>query len=471
MGWLSSIGGLVGGIAGNSLLPGIGGALGTALGSSLGGGGGSSGGGGGSSGGNAPPAYIPKDQAGVDQNFLDNKNQYQNSLGGQQALISPYNQQLFQSQFNNPYYGYAQGRADYAAGQLANLGQGGMDLAGRGYNNVNNQYNDALRQSSLLNDILPQSQAATQGLYNQAGQSNQNYQSLMDYQKGQLGNISQSQGNLYGAGNQVLQTSQDPQNALYNRTAQQLTDQTRAAQYARGIQSSPLGASVESNALGNFNIDWQNQQLARQTQGLSAAQGAYGSAQGLGNSYTNTQAGLQSGQNQQYEGLTNAAQSNALNYVGAIGAANGQATSNINNATQGFFNTGNQGAQATYGAGQSGLGAYQQNYANQNQAIQNYTGNNQGYFSGLNQLQSNDLSYMNYGQGAQNQGFNQGQTLQNNQNAAIGQIAGQFANPNSSLSQLGNTVKGWFGGSSQTPTSNAPPADYKWGSDIWSGYQ
>lgn len=430
---------------------------------------GSGGGNGGTGGGNAPPVYIPKDQSGTDQNFLDNKGQYQTALNNQQQMLNQYNTGIFQGQFNNQYQQYAQQRADYAAGQLANVGQGGMDLSNRGYTNANNQYNDALRQSSLLNDILPQSQAATQGLYNQANQSNQTYQGLMDYQKGQLGNISQSQNNLYGAGNQVLQTSQDPQNALYNRTAQQLTDQTRAAEYARGIQSSPLGASVESNALGNFNIDWQNQQLARQAQGLSAAQGAYGSAQGMGNSYTNTQAGLQSGQNQQYEGLVNAAQSNALNYVGAIGAANGQATSNINNATQGFFNTGNQGAQATIGAGQAGLGAYQQNYAGQNQAIQNYQNNNQGYFSGLNQLQSNDLGYMNFGQGAQNQGFNQNNTNNQNQQNAIGQIAGPISNAvkNTNWSNIFGGGGGGSGGGGYT----APPADYQWGSDIWSGYQ
>lgn len=432
-------------------------------------GGGGGGGGGGSSGGD-PNAYIPTKRPETDTNFIANKDQYQQALNSQYGITNPYNQQLLQGQFNNPYYNYAQQRADYSAGQLANIGQGGMDLSGRGFTNANNQYNDALRQSSLLADILPQSQAATQGLYNQAGQSNQQYQNLMNYQQGQLGNIQQSQGNLYGAGNQVLQTSQDPQSALYNRTASQLTDQTRAAEYARGIQSSPLGASVESNALGNFNIDWQNQQLARQSQGLSAAQGAYGSAQGLGNSYTNTQAGLQAGQNQQYAGLTSAAQQNALNYVGAIGSSNAQSQQNINAANQGFFNTGNQGAQATYGAGQAGLGAYQQNYGNQSQALQNYQGANQGYLSGLNQLQSNDLGYLNFGQGAQNQAFNQGQTQYQNQNQAIGQISGPIGKAigNTNWGNVGNTVSGWFGGGSSNP--NQPPANYNWGSDITTPY-
>ena len=36
---------------------------------------------------------------------------------------------------------------------------------------------------------------------------------------------------------------------------------------------SPYGAGLEGQALGNFNIDWQNQQLGRQTQGLHALLG------------------------------------------------------------------------------------------------------------------------------------------------------------------------------------------------------
>jgi hypothetical protein len=476
MGFLGSLGGLVGGLAGNALLPGIGGAIGTALGSSLGGSSGGGGGGGSSTSGDGSAggqnnAYIPTQRAQTDTNFISNKDQYQQAINAQYGVTNPYNQQLLQGQFNNPYYAYAQQSANASASDLSRLGQGAASLGARGYENSNNQYNDALRQSQLLSNILPQSQVATQGLYDQAVTSNQQYQNLMNYQQGQLGNIEQSQGNLYGAGNQVLQLSMDPQNALYNRTAQQLTDQTRAAEYARGIQTSPLGASIEANALGNFNIDWQNQQLARQAQGLSSAQGAYGSAQGFGNSYTNAQAGLQAGQNQQYSGLNAAAQQNALNYVGAVGAANSQAQQNISAANQGFFNAGNQGAQAAYGAGQAGLGVYQQGYGYQNQALQNYQGLNQGYLQGLNQLQSNDLGYLNFGQGAQNQAFNQSAYNNQQQQNAIGQISGPIGQAlgNTNWGNVGNTVAGWFGGSpASTPT--APPSDYQWGSDITSGY-
>ena len=71
-------------------------------------------------------------------------------------------------------------------------------------------------------------------------------------------------------GQQILQSGFDPQNALYNRTAQQVTDQSNAINAMYGLGSSPAGAGLTQQALSNFNIDWQNQQLARQA---SAAQG------------------------------------------------------------------------------------------------------------------------------------------------------------------------------------------------------
>lgn len=405
MGFLSSIGGLVGGLAGNALLPGIGGAIGSALGGSLGGKGG-----GGSSSGGPNNAYIPSQRPEVDQNFLYNKGQYESSLGQQQALTSPYNQQLLQGQFNNPYAGNALQGANWAQQDYYNNANQANALLGSNYDYASQQMQHAQQQQQL-------------------------------FQQG-LGNVQQSTGNLYGGGNQILQTALDPQNALYDRTAQQITDQSRAAQYARGIQSSPLGASVESNALGNFNIDWQNQQLARQAQGLQSAAGAYGSAGG------------------QYTG-----------YLNAINQNNLQNTQNISSAQQNAFGLGQQVAGAVQTGAQIPYQTNQNIYGNQNQALQNYQGNNQQYFQGLNQLQSNDLGYLNFGQGAQNQAFNQNAySNQQNQNA-IGQISGQFANPNSSLSQLGNTFGNWFSGNNPGQLASVPtaPSNYDWGS-MASGY-
>src|SRR5262252_9981931 len=96
--------------------------------------------------------------------------------------------------------------------------------------------------------------------------------------------------NTYGLGNTVagygasllpysqaiMGTGFDPQGALYARTLQQIQDQTRAGNEAAGVGTTPYGAGIESQAVSNFNIDWQNAQLQRQ---LQAAQGAGGLVQ------------------------------------------------------------------------------------------------------------------------------------------------------------------------------------------------
>lgn len=63
----------------------------------------------------------------------------------------------------------------------------------------------------------------------------------------------------------------DPQNALYARTQQQVQEQTRAGNEARGLNSTPYGAGVENKSMGDFNIDWQNNQLQRMIGGGGAA--------------------------------------------------------------------------------------------------------------------------------------------------------------------------------------------------------
>ncbi len=76
--------------------------------------------------------------------------------------------------------------------------------------------------------------------------------------------------NLYGLEAPIQSQAFDPQNALYQRTMQQLQDQTRAGLEARGLGMDPFGAGVEGSTMSNFNIDWQNQQLQRETQGAQA---------------------------------------------------------------------------------------------------------------------------------------------------------------------------------------------------------
>lgn len=84
-------------------------------------------------------------------------------------------------------------------------------------------------------------------------------------------------------GQQILDTGFDPQNALYNRTQQQVLDQLNATNAQQGLSGTPYGAGVVGQNLSNFNIDWQNQQLGRQA---TAAQGYNTLGQGVGRDFS-----------------------------------------------------------------------------------------------------------------------------------------------------------------------------------------
>ncbi|MBN3809405.1 hypothetical protein [Paraburkholderia sp. Ac-20347] len=100
------------------------------------------------------------------------------------------------------------------------------------------------------------------------------YAGLASYLNNQAQQNTGTQNSLLAAGQNVYNLALDPQNALYNRTAQQLQDQTGATNSMYGLGSSAAGAGVANQAMSNFNIDWQNNLLSRATQGLSAYTGA-----------------------------------------------------------------------------------------------------------------------------------------------------------------------------------------------------
>lgn len=86
---------------------------------------------------------------------------------------------------------------------------------------------------------------------------------------------------LQQGANSILNTAFDPQSALFNQTQQQVSDQSNAANAMAGLGGTPYGASVAANAASNFDINWQNQQLGRQRQGLQSAGSIYPEASNL----------------------------------------------------------------------------------------------------------------------------------------------------------------------------------------------
>jgi hypothetical protein len=82
-----------------------------------------------------------------------------------------------------------------------------------------------------------------------------------------------------GAAYNLMALGNDPQSALYNRTKDQLTQQTLANLSNAGIATTPYGQSTLGNVMSNFNIDWQNNLLNR---ALAGDQGAMAMLQGAG---------------------------------------------------------------------------------------------------------------------------------------------------------------------------------------------
>lgn len=129
---------------------------------------------------------------------------------------------------------------------------------------------------------------------------------------------------LWQAGVDTYNLSRDPQSQLYDRTAGQIQDQTRAAQSARGLAMSPYGAAGEADTLKNFNIDWQNNLLNRQLAGLSGLANASGGYFRQANqNQQNQQARQQSGTNALLTGIGQASQPGGFLYPLANGISSG----------------------------------------------------------------------------------------------------------------------------------------------------
>jgi hypothetical protein len=189
---------------------------------------------------------------------------------------------------------------------------------------------------------------------------------------------------------QIMTTAFDPQSALYNRTLQQLTDQTRAGLEARGVDMTPYGAGVEGQTLNNFNIDWQNNLLNRMATGAGAAGGL------LNNAGRNIVAG---------SGLVNAAPDlytaaagmpystfNAINTQGLGGLQSGaQIPQQAFSDWLGYLGVGNQAGGVANQLGQLGLNANQLAF-NQNQMLGSNLGAGLQGLSSLGNLYNNPFS-------------------------------------------------------------------------------
>jgi hypothetical protein len=161
--------------------------------------------------------------------------------------------------------------------QLGN--QPGQDL---NFNNIQNLYGQyAMAQPG---QVIPQFQQAQRNISNNpyAGLQQQGAGAVANLGAGVAGQQLSGANSLFGAGNQVLGQAFDPQQALYNRTQQQVMDQINAANAASGV-SGPAAAGVAQQGISNFNIDWQNNLLNRERMGIQAGGQAFAGGADLGN--------------------------------------------------------------------------------------------------------------------------------------------------------------------------------------------
>ena len=170
------------------------------------------------------------------------------------------------------------GRATAAANYAGDLYSG---LVPGIYNQIQGLTSGAGTMAGYLPQLM---QNAFNPMYGQAVSdvaSNPFYAGAMSgAQRGaQLGG--QGAENLYGMGQGVMMSGFDPQSALFNRGQQRTLDRANAVNAMSGVGTSPYGAGTTNTALTNYDLDWQDRQLRRQTEASQAADPLFRAAPGL----------------------------------------------------------------------------------------------------------------------------------------------------------------------------------------------
>lgn len=299
-----------------------------------------------------------------------------------------------------------------------------------------NQFNTGQQGLTAQQNALSGQVTNASNAYLNSGNQGQ-YQSAMNalqpayYGQGNMdmgvaGSLYGQMGQAQAYGNQIMQTAFDPQQALYGQQYQLQSQQTAANQASRGLTMSPVGAELSNQADQNFNINWQNQQLARQTAGLAAYDTNNQSIDALG------QGAVLAGQ----QGLTNYTTGAGIPYNTA------QTIYNNNQAAYGNQQTALTAEQAAYLQQQQ---TAQQGFSNQAQAL---TGSQQALMNQQNNLsasnaffQQNASNLMNYynGSAPASMGGNSGSVA--NGYAGLGNYLGS----NSFQQALGNGQTGLSG--------------------------
>lgn len=241
----------------------------------------------------APTAYQPTNQAGADQGFQSGANSLSSAGSALSGQAAPAYAAITSNVANNPYYSTAQ---QYAT-QAANTASG--TVAPQQFSAAASQFGTGNTLTGTANTIAGQN-ASGIGL------------NALNSDMSQASSIANSgyQQDALAALNQGF----DPQTTLYNQQYQQQQDQQNAINAMNGVSGSPYAAGVSGQESQNFNTNWQNQQLSRE----STAANTYST---LLNGATSAQSTLQGAGTSAYSGLTGAEASALSSLSGAAGNA------------------------------------------------------------------------------------------------------------------------------------------------------
>ncbi len=128
------------------------------------------------------------------------------------------------------------------------------------------------RNTGMVDPVLLQSYAGMlgidlSGLVSSGAMAGQQYAGLGQQAGASAGATFDQAGREYAAGRDIYEMGRDPQNKLHDYMRQQTVEGARGADTARGIAMSPYSAGSENDATRKFEMNWQNQQLARAQQG------------------------------------------------------------------------------------------------------------------------------------------------------------------------------------------------------------
>ena len=142
----------------------------------------------------------------------------------------------------------------------------------------------SLAQYNLGGQYMPAYQSALQ-TYLQNPYGPQAIQSANLFGPAAQGIAGQGMGNagmIGGSVGPIMQQAFDPQQALYNRTAGQVGQAEQAQLAGSGLGQTPWGAGAYGQTMSDFNLNWNDRMLQRMLSGVQGAEGAAGSALGLG---------------------------------------------------------------------------------------------------------------------------------------------------------------------------------------------